>query len=141
MKKLAWMAAAALLCGLSAAPAHAQRQDRSRIRAEEIAQSNATTVYQLIQSKRGMWLMRSHNSADMTGTGAGGLLVFYDGAQLDGVEDLRDVPTAGVRLVEFLTPHDAEQKLGKYTTVGAIVVLTHDETPPADSAHAAAHPR
>jgi len=141
MKKLARVAAAAIFCGLIAAPAHAQRQDRSRIRADEIAQSHATTVYQLIQSKRGMWLMRSHNTSDMSGTGTGGMLVFYDGAQLDGVEDLRDVPTAGVRLVEFLTPHDAEQKLGKYTTVGAIVVLTHDETPPADSAHAAAHPR
>ena len=143
MKKLAWLAALALVLGLIASPAHAQRQrpDRNRIRADEIAASNATTVYQLIQSKRGMWLMRSQSSSDMSGTGMGGLLVFFDGAQLDGVEDLRDIPIAGVRLVEFLTPHEAEQKLGKYTTVGAIRVLTHDETPaPADSARAA-HPR
>jgi len=143
MKKLAWLAALALVLGSIASPAHAQRQrtDRNRIRADEIATSSATTVYQLIQSKRGMWLM--HQSTDMTGTGMGGLLVFFDGAQLDGVDDLRDIPVANVRLVEFLTPHDAEQKLGKYTTVGAIRVLTHDETPapvPADSAHPA-HPR
>jgi hypothetical protein len=133
MKKLAWMAALALVCGLIATPAHAQRQrpDRNRIRFEEIQQSNATTVYQLIQSKRGMWLMRGRTTTDMSGTGMGGLLVFFDGAQLDNVEDLRDVPVANVRLVEFLSPHEAEQKLGKYTTVGAIRVLTHDETPPA----------
>jgi hypothetical protein len=125
-----------LLCGLIASPAHAQRQrpERNRIRYDEIQQSHATTVYQLIQSKRGMWLMRSRNATDMTGTGQGGMLVFFDGAQLDGIEDLRDIPLANVRLVEFLSPHETEQKLGKYTTVGAIRVLTHDETVPADSA-------
>src|SRR4051812_12015144 len=135
MKILRWTAAAALACALFAQPAHAQQQrrpDRNRIRADEIEASHATTVYQLIQSRRGMWLMRSHTtSADMSGTGAGTLLVFLDGAQLDGLEDLRDIPTAGVRVVEFLNPHETEQRLGKYTTIGAIRVLSHDDEAPA----------
>jgi len=138
MKKLAWAAAALLACGLIATPATAQqraRPERNRIRAEEIQASNATTVYQLIQRSRGMWLMRNHP----TDSGAGALLVFYDGAQLDSPEDLRDIPLSGVQLIEFLTPAETEHRLGKYTTVGTIRVMSHDDTvapPPADSAHA-----
>ena len=135
MKKLAWAAAALLACGLIASPAHAQqhtRPERNRIRAEEIHASNATTVYQLIQRSRGMWLMRNQP----TDSGAGAMLVFYDGAQLEGVEDLRDIPLAGVQLIEFLNPSETEHRLGKYTTVGTIRVMSHDDTAPADSAHA-----
>ena len=141
MKKLAWAAAALLVCGLAASPAAAQRPDRNRIRAAEIQQSHATTVFQLIQQRRGMWLMRNH-SDDMSGGRGGGILVFLDGAQLEGVEELREVPLAGVQLIEFLNPGETERRLGKYTTVGAIRVLHRDDTvaPPADSAHAA-HPR
>jgi len=147
MKMLTWIAAAVLGGGvLAAAPAHAQnapatpparraRQERNRIRADEIQQSNANTVYQLIQSRRGMWLMRNQPT-DMSGTGSGQMLVFMDGAQLDGMDDLKQLPLAGVRIVEFLTPAEAEHKLGKYTVVGAIRVLTRDETP-ADSARSA----
>jgi hypothetical protein len=135
MKKLAWAAAALLVCALIASPASAQRQDRNRIRAAEITQSNATTVYELVQMRRGMWLMRNQPSA--LGGSGGGLLVFLDGAQLEGVEDLRQVPTAGVQLVEFLSPAQAERQLGKYTTIGAIRVLHRDDTAPADSARAA----
>ena len=139
MKKLAWMAAVALLCGLIASPAAAQRRERNRIRADEIQASNASSVFQLIQSRRGMWLMRNQSSNDMSGTGASALLVFMDGAQLEGVDDLRQLPIAGIALIEFLTPAETEHKLGKYTTIGAIRVLTHDEVAQ-DSMHAA-HPR
>lgn len=143
MRKLAWLAAALLLCcGLIASPAAAQRQrqERNRIHAAEIQASNATSVYQLIQSRRGMWLMR--NQPATLEPGSGQLLVFYDGAQLGSVDDLQQVPLAGVQLVEFLSPAETEHKLGKYTTIGAIRVMSHDDTlqPPADSAHAA-HPR
>jgi hypothetical protein len=138
MKKLAWMAAVALLCGLTASPASAQRWERNRIRAPEIQASNATSVYQLIQSRRGMWLMRNQ-STDMSGQGGAAVLVFMDGAQLESVEDLRQVPIAGVQLIEFLTPGETEHRLGKYTTVGAIRVMSRDDTPQ-DSTHAA-HPR
>jgi hypothetical protein len=144
MKKLVWLAAAVLCCGLIASPASAQRQrqERNRIRAAEIQASTAASVYQLIQTRRGMWLMRNQ-PATMGDAGTGQLLVFYDGAQLGGVDDLRQVPLAGVQLIEFLTPAETEHRLGKYTTTGAIRVMSHDDTaqpPPADSAHAA-HPR
>lgn len=139
MKLFRWTAAAALACGLLAAPADAQQQrrpERNRIRAEEIAASHATTVYQLIQSRRGMWLMRNRaTDTELGGTGRAGMLVFLDGAQLETVEDLRDIPTTGVRLIEFLNPHETEQRLGKYTTVGTIRVMSRDDEapPPADS--------
>jgi hypothetical protein len=141
MKKLAWLAAAAFCCALVASPASAQRQrqERNRIRAVEIQASNAASVYQLIQARRGMWLMRNQPST-LGGAGNGQLLVFYDRAQLDGVDDLRQMPLAGVQLIEFLTPAETEQRLGKYTTIGAIRVLSHDDTPQrpaADSARAA----
>ncbi|HYH78498.1 MAG TPA: hypothetical protein VEX86_01830 [Longimicrobium sp.] len=143
MKMLAWTAAAVLGCALIAAPASAhaqgaarvQRQDRNRIAAEEIAQSHAANVYQLVQARRGMWLMRN-NHTPLNTTGSGKMLVFLDGAELDAVEDLRQIPAAGVQLVEFLTPAQTERRMGKYTTVGAIRVSTRDETP-RDSAHAA----
>lgn len=138
MKKLALAAAALLVCAVTASPASAQRQDRNRIRVAEIQASHATTVYQLIQQRRGMWLMRN-NSTDMSGNQGAGMLVFLDGAQLESVNDLREVPLAGVQLIEFLNPADTERRLGKYTTVGAIRVLHRDDTvaPPADSARAA----
>jgi len=146
MKKLAWMAAAVLCCALASpvsaqASAQRQRTERNRIRAEEIQASNAASVYQLIQSRRGMWLMRNQ-PATLGEAGNGQLLVFYDGAQLGSVEDLRQMPLAGVQVIEFLTPGETEHRLGKYTTIGAIRVLSHDPTaqPPADSTHAA-HPR
>jgi hypothetical protein len=44
-----------------------------------------------------------------------------------------------VQLIEFLTPAETEHRLGKYTTIGAIRVLSRDDTVRADSAHA--HPR
>lgn len=141
MKMLSWTAAAILCCGLIASPAEAQRaprQDRNRIRFEEIQASQASNVYQLIQARRGMWLMRSRTATDMGNSGSG-MLVFMDGAQLGGVEDLREIPLASVRVVEFLNPSETERHLGKYTTIGAIRVLSHDDTPaaPADSARAA----
>ena len=139
MKKLAWLAALALLCGMIASPASAQRRERNRIRADEIQASNAASVFQLIQSRRGMWLMRNQSANDMSGTGASALLVFMDGAQLEGLDDLRQLPIAGIALIEFLTPAETEHKLGKYTTIGAIRVLTRDDTQ-VDSTHAA-HPR
>ncbi|HET7462946.1 MAG TPA: hypothetical protein VFJ82_16965 [Longimicrobium sp.] len=144
MKMLKWSAAAvvAMCCAAALAPvgAHAQtdvrpqrpRQERNRIRADEIAQSNAASVYQLIQARRGMWLMRSTQPTDLTGS-SGKMLVYLDGAKLDGLDDLRQIPAAGVRMVEFLTPGETEHKLGEYTTIGAIRVLTRDE-PQADSA-------
>ena len=140
MKKLAWMAAALLCCAAVASPASAQRQrqERNRIRAAEIEQSNASSVYQLVQSRRGMWLMRNQPTS-LGETGGGQLLVFMDGAQLGGVEELRQVPLAGVRMVEFLTPAETEHRLGKYTTIGTIRVVTHDEAAQ-DSTHAS-HPR
>ena len=149
MKHFRWIAAAALACGLLASPADAQQQrrpERNRIRADEIAASIATTVYQLIQSRRGMWLMRNRTTdADMSGTGRGGMLIFLDGAQLETVEDLRDIPLQGVKLIEFLNPHETEQRLGKYTTIGTIRVLSRDDeappAPPADSARSAPRPR
>jgi hypothetical protein len=130
MKILSWVAAAVVAGGAIAATsadAHAQTG----------APQNANTVYQLIQSRRGMWLMRSQPT-DMSGTGSGQLLVFMDGAQLDGLDDLKQLPLAGVRTVEFLSPAETEHKLGKYTVIGAIRVLTRDETP-ADSANSSHH--
>jgi len=143
MKKLAWIAAALLCCAFVASPATAQhaattqrqRTERNRIRLPEIQASNAQSVYQLIQSRRGMWLMRNNQPTSLGENGGGQLLVFYDGAQLDGVEELREVPLAGVQVIEFLNPAETEHKLGKYTTIGAIRVLTHDEAA-ADSARA-----
>ena len=140
MKILKWTAAAALLCAAIAPPAEAQgtrqeqrtRQERNRIRADEIAQSNASTVYQLIQARRGMWLMRNQPTG-LQDPGSGKMLVFLDGAQLDGVEDLRQIATTDVRVVEFLSPGETERKLGRYSVVGAIRVLTREETR-ADSA-------
>ena len=138
MKILKWTLAAALLCAALASPAQAQRtrQDRNRIRAEEIAQSNASTVYQLIQTRRGMWLMRNQPTSLGDDPGAGRMLVFLDGAQLDGVEDLRQLSTAGVRMVEFLNPGETEHRLGKYSVVGAIRVVTREDSPQ-DSARTA----
>jgi len=145
MKMMTWAASAVLCCGLIATPAaahaqakaQAQRQERNRIRPEEIEQSHAANVYQLVQSRRGMWLMRN-NPTPLNDTGSGRMLAFLDGAQLDAVDDLRQIPATGVRLVEFLTPAETERRMGKYTTIGAIRVSTRDEAPQ-DSAHPGHH--
>jgi hypothetical protein len=133
MKKINLLFAVLALFAVFAGPAAAQRTrpERNRIRAEEIRQSDATNVYQLIQARRNAWLSRRHN-VDVNEE-RNEIVVFLDNAQLSGVDELQQVPVANVQMVEFLTAGESEFRLGRSSPNGAIVVTTTKV--PAEPAH------
>lgn len=96
------------------------RRDRNRITEQEIAEASASTVWDLVQTRRAMWLPRDQRPT--FGGEKASIVVFLDGAQLDGVGDLKQVSTTGVRLVEFLNAGQTRYRLGRYSPNGAIVI-------------------
>ena len=83
---------------LVAAPAGAQ-SGRNRILRDEIAQSHATSVYDLVRSRRPAWLNRQH-ATSLSGESAE-LAVFVDGARLESIAELRQVSAVNAEKVEF----------------------------------------
>ena len=123
MKKLYALLALLVLTVTMAAPAEAQerrtRASRDRIAVEEIRETRASTVHELIQSRRSFWLTRYNRNGD--------LLVFLDGAELGGVDALRQVQTGAVTSVQFLNSGQVKFQFGKFTEAGAISIRTDDE--------------
>jgi hypothetical protein len=140
MKKLSLTAFALVLLAVLAAPAAAQqgrphRRERNHIRTEEIQQSNATSVLELIQTLRPAWLSRNHPT-DLSDNHADQLLVYVDRAPLS-VAELGQVSLAGVRQIDFLSAGETELRLGRYSPNGAIVIVT---VPPTASEQAQSRP-
>jgi outer membrane cobalamin receptor len=129
MKRTPWLAALLLAALFAAAPSQAQTgRNRNRIEREEIEQSHASNVLDLVRGRRTAWLQRQHPSGFMDPTSAA-LLVFVDGAQLDGVNELQQIAAANVERVEFLTPAQVEFRFGKPAMNGAISVTSRGTQP------------
>ena len=113
---------------LVAAPAGAQ-SGRNRILRDEIAQSHATSVYDLVRSRRPAWLNRQH-ATSLSGESAE-LAVFVDGARLESIAELRQVSAVNAEKVEFLSAAQAEFRFGQGSPNGAIVVTSRTAQPQA----------
>jgi hypothetical protein len=138
--RAAYAAVGLVLALLTASPVEAQeRRDRNRIGPDEIAQSNANNVHDLIQSRRANWLTRARpgnlqsgvSAADKHDAPAAGssspLLVLLDGAVMDDADVLKTIPLTGVRLVEYVNAGQTRFRFGRHSSVGAIAVYVATE--------------
>lgn len=120
----------------SAAPVATSRN--APLGPEEIQRARASNAYEIVQSLRPLWLEeRGRNSYAETARvgsydkmgaavipGEATIKVYLDGAQVGGVNALRQVPASTVRSIEYLDPAAAALRFGQGVTHGAILVST-----------------
>lgn len=119
------LAASAFLTSSAAA----QRRNRNVISREEIVQSRAQNVYNLIESIRPMW--RSRMSTVSNRGMSLDVLVYVDRAPLRGLNELKQLSVANVQNVEYLDPGKTRFRFGTATSSGAVVVNTIQAPAPA----------
>lgn len=93
--------------------------DANRITAEQIAQAEAPTVYDVIDRLRRTWWR------DLSGGASGSVVVYWNNNQKidDGSRDaLRQIPSNDVVLLERVQSADAIARFGPEAKGGAIVV-------------------
>lgn len=125
------------------------RANSSVITQEEIAQTTATTAYQLVQSLRPQWVRprpvqnlseSTHTRPVGSGRNASGdvsegrgtitvpnagqpqVLVYMGQARLGDIRELHQIPATGVARVEFLDPAKADFRFGRGHTHGVILI-------------------
>jgi outer membrane receptor for ferrienterochelin and colicin len=102
------------------------RGERNVITAEEIAQSNHANAYDIVLRLRPQFLQQrggiSIRDADPVYP-----LVYVDGMQRGGINELRQVPGSIVQHIEFISPADATTRWGTGHAAGVIYVSTRRE--------------
>jgi len=134
MKSFTLPLALAFAATLASAPADTQSTppNRNRIEREEIDETHSSNVLNLVRSRRPNWLTRQQASTFRDPTGNGALLVFHDGALLEGVRELELINVANVDLVEYLNAGQTEHRFGRFAPNGAIVVTSRGAQRPTD---------
>jgi hypothetical protein len=124
----------------------ASHHDHNRIGPDEIEQSHATTVWDLVQSLRPTWLNR-HNVKIRGATanvGMGGgpesseglkrdMIVLVDGQEYGDMQTLRQLPVQSIYSIEFLASAQLFQRYGRNSYDGAVVIHTTPNDDPAAS--------
>ena len=112
------------------------RDRNAAIAREEIERSGAANAYEVVQSLRPVWLRtRGLSKLDELTTvegdlevtvrpGAPTIRVYLDGAQVGGVEALRQIAAPAVASIGYLNPTAATMRWGSGHDHGAIVVST-----------------
>ena len=99
--------------------------NRAVITAEEIQASQASNVFQLIQSVRGSWLTsRGPMTLQAGGADNPEIVVYVDGTRFGGVNELRGLATPGITLIQRMSASEATQRFGIGHSLGAILVST-----------------
>ena len=115
-----------------------ERAGRQPIMAEEIAHAGINgNVYDIVYSLRRSWLnMRGLNSANesihvavvndqqVVVDGEAQLIVYLDNLKLGAINELKQLPVAGVTSIRYYDPAEANYLWGTGHTHGAIQVLT-----------------
>ena len=116
---------AALVIGTACAPngiSGNRGGSRSVILEEEILDSGARNVFDLVQIRRPHWLrVRGHQSlnlAEETPT------VYFNHTRMGSTEALRNISLAAVQSIRFLSPAQANLRWGTGNSRGAIVIST-----------------
>lgn len=120
-----------------AAQAAAPRQERARaprvrrdvISKEEIVESGATNLYEVVQRLRPGWL-RSGNVSNIRGGGTS-VVVYQNNTPLGGPEALRQLTPGYAASLRYLDGNEASNTLpglGSRTVAGAIVVVLPGNT-------------
>ena len=107
----------------TAATGATTRRQGNVITAEEIASSSATNAYDAVRQLRSHWL----TTRGVSGTrdaGAGGIVVYVDGARRGGLDALEQIGIEQVGEIRFLDASNATTRYGTGHTNGAIEVRT-----------------
>ena len=119
----------------AAAPAaEPQREERRRPRrrpdvltADEIAEAGVPDLYQAVQRLRPQWLRGNGGARSMSGRNTTAVVVYQNGAELGGVEALRQIGPGFAAELRYLDGSEASNTLpglGSRLVSGAIVINT-----------------
>jgi len=111
-------------CATSGAPPEGSFGDPDVIAVSEMQESNARTVYELIQTRRPQWFVTRGMTTLAQAAGEEDIMVYLDNAHLGFRDSLQRVPLAGVEYVRFFNAREATQRWGGGHLHGAILVST-----------------
>lgn len=109
-------------------------RDRNVLTAEEISEASASTVYELVRSKRPRWLSVRGSSTLRTAAGRDNLgqpmtypaeaeiAVYVDDVKYGSQETLRSMSTNTVETIQYLDAASATQRFGTNHEYGAILI-------------------
>ncbi len=97
---------------------------REVLTAAEIVAARVTDVYQAVSQLRPEFLRRRLSVAPITPFAQPAVVVYLDEMPFGTAESLRHIPLDRVRVVQFITPSDANLKWGGTHPGGAILVTT-----------------
>lgn len=92
-----------------------------RITADEIAETNAHTAYDVVSRLRATWL-RPRGISSLAFRS--GVRVYLDGMRIGGVAELRQISANSIRSVQYLDGVEATLRFGTGNGDGAIVLTT-----------------
>ena len=123
---------AAVLLGMSAASAHAQKRDRDVITREEIDNSaqKEQDIHAVIRSLRPHFLAPPRGMRTL-GNSMSKLGVYVDGVHETDFNALKNIPASSVLEVRYLDPSRSEGEYGADASGGAVVVKRIREPSPA----------
>lgn len=101
------------------------RRRRNEISQEEMVQSGATNLYDVVQRLRPEWL-RGTSASNFRGGGQT-IVVYQNNTQLGGLDALRQLSPGYAEMLRFLDGSEASNTLpglGSRRVAGAIVVIT-----------------
>jgi hypothetical protein len=109
-------------CASSSAPRRRTASRDTRVlTAEELRQSSASNLYEVIRAYRPEWLIkRGQTSINLEGD----IVVYVDNVAFGGPESLRSIDVQSVQSARFMTASEAQMRYGVGHMHGAIVVTT-----------------
>ena len=119
---IALLVAVAAGCASTSSPSRrTASRDTRLLTAEEIRQSSAANMYEVIRAYRPEWLIkRGQTSINLEGD----IVVYVDNVALGGPESLRSIDVQSVQSARFMTASEAQMRYGVGHMHGAIVVTT-----------------
>jgi hypothetical protein len=124
MRKSAIVAAALIsLAACGGKPAHVAPQSRNLITADEIANSNASNAYEVVERLRPTFL-RTRGPQSIQNPEPVTPMVYVDGMRYGSLRSLMQVPAMGIISIQYLSALDASQRFGLGNEGGAILITT-----------------
>jgi hypothetical protein len=118
---IALLVAVAAGCASTSTSRRTASRDTRVLTAEEIRQSSAANLYEVIRAYRPEWLIkRGQTSINLEGD----IVVYVDNVALGGPEALRTIDVQSVQSARFMTASEAQMRYGVGHMHGAIVVTT-----------------
>lgn len=125
MRRIAIVVAALLTVGACAGrkSGRAAPQDRNLITADEIARSNASNAYEIVERLRPAFL-RTRGAESLQNPTPPTPIIYLDGMRYGTLQTLASVPAIGIVSIQYLNAIDATQRFGFGNEGGAILITT-----------------